>query len=310
MSDTETEELLLESFSNFVANNIPPTWWAERLEVKVVEWARSCKDQAIYVEVKAAFSKEVAIELVEKVLRFLTKSEVKTTGVTMANFEFNSHIKVLNGSVFKSFLKIDGVGEDDWKDEEKVEALRKGLREVLQKTLSENFDPKEEKVGTVDWSFNITYQPETFKIEILELDKDHVCVYILVSPGEGNLARVKQALKAAVTACLEENVWWDATSNLSSTVVGCRTHLPGFAFRLRENFLLLDQVQVMPSTIAALSTINPIESFTPKVRRKMCVRVIYILTSKVTQPRTFFLTVTAPISVVFLLVIVGLVVCR
>ena len=239
MSDTETEELLLESFSNFVANNIPPTWWAERLEVKVVEWARSCKDQAIYVEVKAAFSKEVAIELVEKVLRFLTKAEVKTTGVTMANFEFNSHIKVLNGSVFKSFLKMDGVGEDDWKDEEKVEALRKGLREVLQKTLSENFDPTEEKVGTVDWSFNITYQPETFKIEILELDKDHVCVYILVSPGEGNLARVKQALKAAVTACLEENVWWDATSNMSSTVVGCKTHLPGFAFRLRDNFLLL-----------------------------------------------------------------------
>ena len=80
----------MESFSNFVANNIPPTWWAERLEVKVVEWARSCKDQAIYVEVKAAFSKEVAIELVEKVLRFLTKSEVKTTGVTMANFEFKN----------------------------------------------------------------------------------------------------------------------------------------------------------------------------------------------------------------------------
>ena len=70
-------------------------------------------------------------------------------------------------------------------------------------------------------------------------------------------------------------MWWDATSNMSSTVVGCKTHLPGFAFRLRENFLLLDQVQVMPSTIAALSTINPIERFTPKVRRKMCVRVIY-----------------------------------
>merc|ERR1719239_1655918 len=97
----------------------------------------------------------------------------------------------------------------------------------------------------------------------------------------------------AMTTCQEENIWWDADSNKSSTVVGCRTQIPGFAFRLREGFMLVDRVQVMPSTIAALSTINPIESFTPKV----------------TQPRTFFLTVTAPISLVFLLVIVGLVVC-
>ena len=265
MSDTETEDLLLESFSNFVANNIPPTWWAERKEVKVVQWARSCKDQAIYAEVKAAFSKEVAIELVEKVLKFLTRGEIKTTGVTMANFQFNSHIKVINGSVFKSFLKIDGVKDEDWDDEEKVEALRIGLKEVLQNPLAENFDPTEEKVGTVDWSFNITYKPETFKTEVFKLSKDHVCLYILVSPGEGNLARVKKALTMAMAACQEENTWWDADSNKSSTVVGCRTHLPGFAFRLRDKFLLLDRVQVMPSSIAALSTINPLESFTPKV---------------------------------------------
>ena len=233
--------------------------------MKVVQWARSCKDQAIYAEVKAAFSKEVAIELVEKVLKFLTRGEIKTTGVTMANFQFNSHIKVINGSVFKSFLKIDGVKDEDWEDEEKVEALRIGLKEVLQNPLAENFDPMEEKVGTVDWSFNITYKPETFKTEVFKLSKDHVCLYILVSPGEGNLARVKKALTMAMAACQEENTWWDADSNKSSTVVGCRTHLPGFAFRLRDKFLLLDRVQVMPSSIAALSTINPLESFTPKV---------------------------------------------
>ena len=280
LSDTETEELLLDSFSNFVANNIPPTWWSERQEVKVVQWARSCKDQAIYAEVKAAFSKEVAIELVEKVLKFLTRGQIKTSGVTMANFEFNSHIKVINGSVFKSFLKIDGgVTDEDWEDEEKVEALRMGLKKVLQKPLAENFDPTEGNVGTVDWSFNVTYQPETFKTEIFELSKDHVCLYILVSPGEGNFARVKQALTMAVAACQEENTWWDAESNKSSTVVGCRTHLPGFAFRLREGFMLVDRVQVMPSSIAALSTINPLESFTPKVTREK-----YIIRFKVKPP--------------------------
>lgn len=237
--------------------------------MKVVQWARSCKDQAIYAEVKAAFSKEVAIELVEKVLKFLTRGQIKTNGVTMANFEFNSHIKVINGSVFKSFLKIDGVKDEDWEDEEKVEALRMGLKEVLQTPLAENFDPTEERVGTVDWSFNVTYKPETFKTEIFELSKDHVCLYILVSPGEGNFARVKQALKMAATACQEENIWWDAVSNKSSTVVGCRTQIPGFAFRLREGFMLVDRVQVMPSSIAALSTINPLESFTPKVTREI-----------------------------------------
>ena len=298
----------MDSFSNFVANNIPPTWWAERQEVKVVEWARSCKDQAIYAEVKAAFSKEVAIELVEKVLKFLTRGQIKTNGVTMANFEFNSHIKVINGSVFKSFLKIDGVKDEDWEDEEKVEALRMGLKEVLQTPLAENFDPTEERVGTVDWSFNVTYKPETFKTEIFELGKDHVCLYILVSPGEGNFARVKQALKMAMTACQEENIWWDADSNKSSTVVGCRTQIPGFAFRLREGFMLVDRVQVMPSSIAALSTINPLESFTPKVTREY----IHSRLSwpQVTQPRTFFLTVTAPISVLLLLLVTGLMICR
>ena len=132
--------------------------------------------------------------------------------------------------------------------------------------MAENFDPTEGNVGTVDWSFNVTYQPETFKTEIFELSKDHVCLYILVSPGEGNLARVKQALQMAVSACQEENTWWDAESNKSSTVVGCRTHLPGFAFRLREGFMLVDRVQAMPSSIAALSTINPLERFTPKVK--------------------------------------------
>jgi hypothetical protein len=211
----------------------------------------------------------------------------------MGNFEFNSHIKVINGSVFKTFLMLEGIAEDAWEDEETVSAIRAGLDTVLHVTLAEQFDPAEETVGTVDWSYNQTYRPETFKTEVLRVSREHVCLYILVSPGAGNLARVRASIRQAVAACGEEQQWWNAATNMTEAVMGCRTHIAGFVFRLRADFLLA-AVQAMPSAIASLGDLNPLESFTPQV----------------TQPRTFFLTVTVPSLAGLLLLATGVTVCR
>ena len=229
-----------------MANNIPPLWWAQRRLVRVVAWARSCKDQAIHVEVMVMFTKEVAIQLVQRVLTFLAKGSVTTMAVTMANFHFNSHIKVINGSVVKTFLKVGGLTEEEWEEEEVMGSVRVGLEGVLQEAFQARFAASEEELGTVDWSFNLTYRPETFKSEVLEVVRSHACLYTLVSPGPGTLGRVTGGLAAAVGRCREQQAWWDPDTNSSKEVTGCRTSLPGLVFTLVESFVMTEMVQVRP----------------------------------------------------------------
>ena len=203
LSNHDTVQLIEWSFTSLLTNNIPPAWSLSLSRVTVHSWARDCEDQAIYAEVVAVFGEKIKIALIEKILKLITEEPVNMGGVVLVNFVASSHIKVVPGSVYKAFLKIDNLDKEDFENTTTTQLIQNTIKDLLNDFLSFEFDAETPGVGSVDWSYNITYKPETFKVTVMPITSDRVSVYVLVAPDTANKEKIQTSLDNLIKHCTE-----------------------------------------------------------------------------------------------------------
>ena len=204
LSDQGTIQLILWSFESLLTNNIPPAWALSLSSVQVYSWARDCADQAIYAEVVAVFAENIKVSLIEKILRMITIEPVNMGGVILANFIISSHIKVVPGSVYKAFLTIENIPENEFKNTTVIDLIEESISKLLKDFLRFEFDGAHQKGKSVDWSYNITYKAETFKAKVLSMKAEFVEVYVLVAPHEDSKKKIQNSLEQLIKFCMKE----------------------------------------------------------------------------------------------------------
>ena len=152
-------------------------------------------------EVNAFFGEKIKVALIEKIFRMMTKEPISMGGVIMANFIVSSHIKVLPGSVYKSFLKVNNIPEGDFENSTVIKLLEEGITNVLNELMTVEFNVDAGQVGSVDWSYNITYKAKTFKVKVLRISADYLEVYVLVAPSKDKEERIKKIFDELINFC-------------------------------------------------------------------------------------------------------------
>ena len=204
LSDQGTIRLIRWSFESLLTNNIPPAWSLSLSSVVVHSWARDCEDQAIYAEVVAVFADNIKVSLIEKIMKMITIEPVNMGGVILANFIISSHIKVVPGSVYKAFLTIENIPEEDFENTTVTDLIEESISGLLKDFLSFEFDGANHMGKSVDWSYNITYKAETFKARVLSIRAEFVEVYVLVAPHQDSEKKILSSLEQLINFCMKE----------------------------------------------------------------------------------------------------------
>ena len=204
LSDHETVQLVKWSFKSLLTNNIPPAWSKSLRRVTVHSWARDCEDQAIYAEVVAVFEEKIKVALIEKILKMITAEPINMGGVILANFIISSQIKVVPGSVYKAFITITNIPKDEFENSTTTQLIDQSITDLLGDFLSFEFDAGTHSVGSVDWSYNITYKAETFKARVMSVTADFVELYVLVAPHKDNQEKIQKSIQELIEYCKKE----------------------------------------------------------------------------------------------------------